>query len=143
MNSQTSAFQIPLSSTISPSLLKYMSIESVILSDHLILCHPILLLSSIFPSIRVISSVLALCIRWPKYWNLSISPSEEYSGSISFRIDWFDLLVVQGTLKNLLHYHNSKTSILHHSAFFMVQLSLPYMTRGKTIALIMGPLLTK
>ena len=103
-------------------------------SSHLILCCPILLLPSIFPSIRFFSSELALHIRWPKYCNFSISPSNEYSG-ISFRIDWFDLLAVQGTLKSLLQHHSSKASILQHSAFFMVQLLHPYMTTGKTIAL--------
>ena len=106
-------------------------------SNHLILCHPLLLLTSIFPSIRVFSSESALCIRWPKHWSFSfsISPSSEYSGLISFRIDWFGLLAVQGTLKNLLQPHSSKVSILWHSAFFMVQLSHPYITTGKTIAL--------
>ena len=106
------------------------------LSSHLILCHPRLLLS-IFPSIRVFSSELALCIRWPKYWSFSfsISPSNEYSWLISFRIDWLDLLAVQGTLKSLLQHHNSKASVLWCSAFFMVQLSHPYMTVGKTVAL--------
>ena len=105
-------------------------------SNHLILCHPLLLLTSIFPSIRVFSSESVLCIRWPKYWSFSfsISPSSEYSGLISFRIDWFYLLAVQGTLKSLLQHHNSKASILRHSAFFMVQFSHPYMTTGKTIA---------
>ena len=106
-------------------------------SNYLILCRSLLLLSSVFPSIRVFSSELALFIRWPRYWSLSfsISPSNEYSGLISFEIDWFDLLAVQGTLKALLHHHSSKASILQHSAFFMVQLSHPYMTTGKTIAL--------
>ena len=106
-------------------------------SNHLILCHP-LLLPSIFPSFRVFSNELALCIRWPKYrsFSFSISPSNEYSGLISFRMDWFDLLAVQGTLKNLLQHHSSKASILWHTAFFMVQLSHPHMTTGKTIALI-------
>ena len=106
--------------------------------NHLILCHPPLLLPSIFPSIRVFSSGSVLPIRWPKYrsFSFSISPSSEYSGLISFRIDWLDLLAVQGTLKNLLQNHSSKASILQHSAFFMVQLSHPYMTTGKTIALI-------
>ena len=110
-----------------------MLIESVMPSNHLILCHPLLLLPSIFP--RVFSCELAVCIRWPKYWTLSISPSNEYSGLISFRIDWFDLLEVQGTLKSLLQHHSVKISILWHSSFFMVQLSHPYMTAGKTIAL--------
>src|SRR5574337_1322787 len=106
-------------------------------SNHLILCLPLLLLPSIFPSIRVFSSELVLCIRWPKYWgfSFSISPSNEYSGLISFRMDWFVLLAVQGTLKSLLQHHSSKASILSHSAFFIVQLSHPYMTTGKTIAL--------
>ena len=105
-------------------------------SNDLILCHPLLLLTSIFPSIRVFSSESVLCIRWPKYWSFSfsISPSSEYSGLISFRIDWFYLLAVQGTLKSLLQHHSSKASILRHSAFFMVQFSHPYMTTGKTIA---------
>ena len=106
-------------------------------SNHLILCHSRPLLPSIFPIIRIFSSGLALCIQWPKYWSFhfSISPSNEYSGLISFRIDWFDLLAVQETLKSLLQHHNSKASILQHSAFFMVQLSHPYITTGKTIAL--------
>ena len=113
-----------------------MSIESVMPSNHLILCHSLLLLPSIFPSIRVFSNELALHIRWPKYWSFSfsISPSNEYSGVISFRMKWLDLLAVQGTLKSLQH-HSSKASILWHSAFFIVQLSHPYMTTGKTIAL--------
>ena len=102
--------------------------------NHLILCHP-LLLPSIFPSIRVFPNESALCIRWPKYWSFSISPSKEYSGLISFRIDWFDLLAVQGTLKSLLQHHIAKMSILWHSDFFVVQLSHPYMSIGKTIAL--------
>ena len=107
------------------------------LSDHLILCHPLLLLPSIFPSIRVFSNESTLCIRWPKYWSFSfsISPSDEYSGLISFRMDWLDLLAVQGTLKSLLQHHSSKASIFQRSAFFTVQLSHPYMTTGKTIAL--------
>ena len=130
------------------SLLKLMSIESVMPLNHLFLCHP-LFLPSIFPSIRVFSNELGLRIRWPKYWSFSfsISPSNEYSGLISFRIGWFDLLAVQGTLKNLLQYHSLKASILQHSALFMVQLLYPYMTTGKTIALtrwtfvgkVMGP----
>ena len=105
-------------------------------SSHPILCHPLLLLTSVFPSIRVFSNESVLCIRWPKYWSFSfsISPSSEYSGLISFRIDWFYLLAVQGTLKSLLQHHSSKASILQHSAFFMVQFSHPYMTTGKTIA---------
>ena len=114
-------------------------IRSVMPSNHLILCHPLLLLS-IFPSIRVFSNESALHIRWPKYWSFSfsISPSYEYSGLISFRIDWLDLLAVQETLKSLLQHHSSKTSILHCSVFFVVQLSHPHMTTGKTIALTMG-----
>ena len=104
-------------------------------SNHLILCHPLLLLPSIFPSIRVFSNVSVLHIRWPKYWSFSISPSNEYSGLISFRMDWFYLLAVQGTFKSLLQHHSSKASILWSSAFFTVQLSHPYMTTGKTIAL--------
>ena len=119
------------------SLLKLMSIELVMPSNHLILCCPLLLLPSIFPSIRVFSSESVLGIMWPKYWSFSfsINPSHEYSGLISFRIDWLDLLAVQGTLKSLLQHHCSKASILQCSAFFMVQLSHPYMTTGKTIAL--------
>ena len=119
------------------SLLKLMSIESVMPSNHLILCRPLLLLPSIFSSITVFSNESVLCIRWPKYWsfNFSISPFNEYSGLISFRIDWLDLLAVQGTLKSLLQHHSSKVSILWHSAFFMVQLSHPYIITGKTIAL--------
>ena len=104
-------------------------------SNHLILCHPLLLLPSIFPSIRVFFIGSALHIRWPKYWSFNFSPSNEYSGLISFRIDWFDLPAVQGTLKSLLQHHSSKASILQHSAFFIVQLSHPYMTTGKMIAL--------
>jgi len=124
----TAACQASLSFTISQSLLKLMSIESVIPSNNIILCHPLLLLPSVFPSIRVFSNELALHIRWPKYWSFrfSISPSSEYSGFISFRIDWFDLLAVQGTLKSLLQHHNLKASIFRHSAFFMVQLPHPY-----------------
>ena len=111
-----------------------MSFESLMPSNHLILCHPLLYLPSIFPIIRVFSSESVLCIRWPKYWSFSISPSNEYSRLISFRIDWFDLLAVQGTLKSLLQHHSSKASILQRSAFFMVHLSLPYVTTGKTVA---------
>ena len=130
------AHQASLSFTISQSLLKLMSIESVMLSNHLLLCSPLLLLPSIFPSIKVFSNESALCIRWPKYWSFSfsISPSNEYSGLISFRIDSFDLVTVQGTLKSLLQCHSSKASVLQCSAFFMVQLSHPYMTTGKTIS---------
>ena len=119
------------------SLLKLMSIESVMLSNHLILCCPLLLLPSIFPSIRVFSNELALHIRWPKYWSFSfsISPSHEYSGLIFFRMDWLDLLAVQGTLKSLLQHHSLKASVLQYSAFFMVQVSHPYMTIGKTTVL--------
>ena len=112
-----------------------MSTESVMPSNHLIPCHPFLLLLSIFPSIRVFSKESALCIRWPKYWSFSISPSNEYSGLISFRIEWFDLLAVQGTLKSLPQHHSSKASILQYSTFFMVQLSHPHMTSGKTVTL--------
>ena len=131
------ARQASLSFTISQSLLKLMSIESVIPSNHLILCLPLLLLPSIIPSITDFSNDSALHIRWPKYWSFifSISPSNEYPGLISFRMDWFDLLAVQGTLKNLLQHHGSKASILWCSAFFMVQLSHLYMTTRKTIAL--------
>ena len=123
-----------LSITNSRSLLKLMSIESVMLSNHLILCRP-LLLRSVFPSIRVFSKESVLRIRWPKYWSFSISPSNEYLGLISFRMDWLDLLAVQGTLKSLLQHHSSKASILRRSAFFIAQLSHLYMTTGKTIAL--------
>ena len=114
-----------------------MSIKSVMPSNHLILCHPLLLLPSIFPSSRVFSSESVLCIRWPKYWSFSfsISPSNKYSGLISFKMDWLYLLAVQGTLKSLLQYQSSKASILQHSVFFIVQLSHPNMTTGKTIAL--------
>ena len=120
-----------------PEFPQLMSIESVMPSNHLILCRPLLLLPSIFPSIRVLSNESFLCIRWPKYWSLSfsINPSNEYSGLISFRMDWLDLLAVRGTLKSLLQHHDSKASILWRSAFFIVQLSHPYMTTGKTIAL--------
>ena len=126
-----------LSITNSWSLLKLMSIESVMPSSHLILCHSLLLLPPIPPSIRVFSSESALHMRWPKYWSFSfsISPSNEHPGLISFRMDWLDLLAVQGTLKRLLQHRNSKASIFQHSAFFTVQLSHPYMTTGKTIAL--------
>ena len=117
---RTAAHKAPLSSTTSPSLLKFLSVESVMLFDHLILCCPLLLLLSIFPSIRVFSNKLALRIRWPKDWSFSISPSNEYSGLISFWTDWLDLLAVQGTLKSLLLHHSSKASILQHSAFFIV-----------------------
>ena len=131
------AYQTSISITNFRSLLKLMSIESVIPSNHLILCHPLLLPPSIFPSIRDFSNESALHIRWPKYWSFifSISLSNEYSGLISFRMDWLDLLAVQGTLKSLLQHHSSKASILQRSAFFIVQLSHPYMTTGKTMAL--------
>ena len=131
----TAARQASPSFTISWSLLKLMSIESVMPSNHLILCHPLLLLPSIFPSIRVFSSESVLHIRWPKYgsFSFSISPSNEYSQLISFKIDWFDLLAVQETLKSFLQDHSSKVSVLRRSALFMVQLSHPYMTTGKTI----------
>ena len=134
---RTTACQASLSSINFWSLLKHMSIKSVVLSKHLILCRPLLLQPSIFPSIRVFSNESALCIKWPKYWRFSfyISPSSEYSGLISFRMDLLDLLAVQGTLKSLLQHHSSKASILQHSAFFIIQLSHPYMTTGKTIAL--------
>ena len=136
-NPRTAACQASLSFTISQSLLKLMSTESVMPSNHLILCHPLLLLPSIFPGIKVFSNESALCIRWPKYWSFSysISPSSAYSGLTSFRIDWFDLLAIQETLKSLLKHHSSKALILCSSAFFMVQLSHPYMTTGNTIAL--------
>ena len=132
----TAACQASLSFTVCLSLVKLMSIESVMPSNPLILCCP-LLLPSVFPSIKVFSNESVLCIRWPKYWSFSfsISPSNEYSGLISFRTDWFDLLAVQGTLKSLLQHHSSKTSILQCLACFIVQLSHPYMTTGKTIAL--------
>ena len=141
----TVARQVSLSSATSQSLLKLTSIESVMPSNHLFLYCSLLLLPSIFPSIRIFSNESALRIRWPKYWsfNFSISPSNEYSGLITFRIDWFDLLAVQGTLKSLLQHHSSKASILRHSAFFMVQLSHPYMTTGKTIVLTMWTFLGK
>ena len=131
----TAACQASLSFTISLSLLRLMSFESVTPSYHLVLCCRFLLLPSIFPSIRVFYNELALCIQWPKYWSFSISPSNEYSVLISFRIDWLDLLAVHGTFKNLLQHHNLKASVLWCSAFFMVQFSYPYMTTGKTIAL--------
>ena len=133
----TAARHASLSITKSRSLLKLMSIELVIPSNHLILCRPLLLPPSNFPSIGVFSNESALRIRWPKYWSFSfnISPSNEHPGLISFRMDWMDLLAVQGTLKSLLQHHSSKASILRCSAFFIVQLSHPYMTTGKTIAL--------
>ena len=137
MTPWTAAHQTSLSITNSRSLLKLMSIELVMPSNHLILCHPLLLLPSVFPSIRVFSSESVLHIRWPNYWSFSfsISPSNEYSVLIPFRMDWLDLLAVQGTLKSLLQHHSSKASILLCLAFSIVQLSHPYMTTGKTIAL--------
>ena len=133
----TAALQASLSITNSWSLLKLMFIELVMPSSHLILFRPLLLLPSVFPSISVFSNKSALCIRWPKYWSFSfsISPSNEHPGLISFRMDWLNLLAVQGTLKSLVQQHSSKASILRRSAFFIVQLSHPYMTTGKTIAL--------
>ena len=132
MNHSTS-----LSITNSRSLLKLIPIESVMPSRHLILCHPLLLLPPISPSIRVFSNESTLCMRWPKYWSFSLSnsPSNEHPGLVSFRMDWLDFLAVQGTLKSLLQHHSSKASILQRSAFFTVQLSYPYMATGKTIAL--------
>ena len=137
MTPWTAACQASLSYTISWSLLKLMSVESVMPSNHLIFCCPLLLLPAIFPSIRVFSNELALRIRWPKYWNFSfsISPSNEYSGLISFRITWFELLAVQGTLKSLFQHHSLKALVLQCSACFMDQLSQPYVATGKTIAL--------
>ena len=133
----SAACQASLSITKSQSLLKLMSVESMMPSNHLILCHRLLLPPSVFPSIRVFSEESVLCIRWPKYWSFSfsISASNEYSGLISFMMDWLDLLAVQGTLKSLLQNHSSKASILWCSAFFIVQLSHPYMTTGKTLDL--------
>ena len=138
----SAACQASLSFTISWNLLKFMSIKSMRPSNYFILCHP-LLLPSIFPSIRVFLNELALCIRGPKYWSFSISPLNEYSWLISSSIDWFDLLAVQGTLKSLLQHHSSKASILRCSAFFMVQLSHPCMTTGKSITLTMRTLVGK
>ena len=139
------ARQASLSITSSQSSLRLTSVESVMPSSHLILCRPLLLLSPISPSIRVFSSESTLRMRWPKYWNfsLSISPSNEYSGLIFFRIDWIDLLAVQGTLKSLLQHYSSKASILWHSAFTVVQHSYPYMTTGKTIPLAIQTLSAK
>ena len=141
----TAAHQASLSFTISLNLLKLISIELVMPSNHLILCVPLLLLPSIFPSIRVFSNESLLCIRWPKYWgfSLSMSPSNEYSGLLSFRMNWFNFLAVQGTLKSLLQHRSSKASILWHSAFFIVQFAHQNMTTGKTIALTKRTLLTK
>ena len=137
MTPWTAARQASQSITSPQSLFKLMSIELVMPSNHLILCRPLLLPPSIFPSIRIFSNESVLCIGWPKYWSfsLSISPSNEYSGLISFRRDWLDLFAVQGALKNLLQHHSSKASILQCSAFFIVQLLHPYMTTGKTVAL--------
>ena len=134
-----------LSSTISCSLLKFMSIESMMLSNHFIFSRPVLFLPSIFPSIRVFSNELALHIRWPKYWSFSfnISPSNEHPDLISFGMTGWNLLAVQGTLKSLLQHHSSKASILRHPAYFMIQLSHPYMTMGKTIALTIWTLVSK
>ena len=144
-NPWTAASQASLSITNSWSLLKLKSIELVMPSSHLIICHPLLLLPSIFPNIRVFSSESVLCIRQPKYWSFSfsISPSKEHLRLISFRMDWLDLLAVQGTLKSLLQHHSSKASILWRSAFFTVQLSHPYMTTGKTIDLTRRTFLSK
>ena len=141
----TEAHQASLSITNSQSLLKLMSIELVMPSNHLILCRPLLLPPSIFPSIRVFSNESVLCIKWPKYWSFSfnISPFNEYSGLISFRIDCLDLIAVQRTLKSLFQHHSSKASILQHSGFFIVQLSHPYMTTGKTTALTRWAFLDK
>ena len=137
------ARQASLSITNSWSSRKLMSVESVMPSNHLVFCRPLLLLPSIFPSIRVFLNESALHIRWPKYWSFSFSPSKDYSGLISFRMDWLDLLAAQGTLKSLLQHHSSKASILWCSAFFTVQLSHPYMTTGKTIALTRGTFVGK
>ena len=134
-NPMAAAHRASLSITNSQSLLRLMSIKSMMPSNHLILCYPLLLLHSISPSIRVFSSESVVCIRWPKYWSFSISPFNEYSRLISFRMDWLDLLEVQGTLKSLLQHHSSKASILWHSAFFTVQLSHPCMTAERSIAL--------
>ena len=141
----TATRQASLSITNSQNLLKLMSIDSVTLSNHLILCRPLLLLPSIFPNISIFSNESVLHIRWSEYWSFSFSiiPSNEYSGPISFRMDWLDLLAVQGTLKSLLQHHSSKASVLQCSAFFIVQLSHPYMTTGKTIALTRRTLVSK
>ena len=141
----TAAHQASLSTTSSRSLLRLTSIESVMPPNHLILCHPLLLPPSVFPSIRVFSNESVLWIRWPKFWSFtfSTSPSNEYSGLISFRMDWLDLLAVQGTLRSLLQHHSSKASILWCSAFFIVQLSHPYRTTRKTIALIRRTFVSK
>ena len=141
----TALHQAPLSSTTSWSLLKFMSIELVMLSNHLILCRPLLFLSSIFSSIRIFPNESALCIRWPKFWSFSfnLSPSDEYSGLVSFRIDWFDFPAVQGTFKSLLQHHNSKALILQPSVFFMIELSHLYLTTGKNIALTIRTFVSK
>ena len=141
----TAARQASFSITNSQNLFKLMSIESVMPSNYLILCHPLLLLPSIFPSIKVFSNESVFRIRWPKYWSFSfkISPTNEHPGLVSFRMDWLNLLEVQGTLKSLLQHHSSKASLLWHSAFFMVQFSHPYMTTGKTTALTDRPLSAK
>ena len=139
----TAARQASLSITNSQSLLKLLSIELMMPSKHLIFCRPLFFPPSIFPSIRVFSNESALHIRWPKYWSFSISPSNEYSGLISFRIDWFNLLATQGTLKSLLQHHSSKVSILQGSAFFMAQLSHPYMPTGKTATLTIQTIVSK
>ena len=143
-NPVAAAHQASLSITVSQSLLRFISIELVMFSNHLLLCFP-LLLPSIFPSIRVSSNESALCIRWPRYWSFSFSirPASEYSGLISFRTDWFDCLAVQGTLKSLLQHHSLKAPVLGHSAFFMVQLSHPHMTTGKTITLTIQTFVSK
>ena len=141
VNPWTAARQASLSITNSQSLLKLMSIESVMPSNHLILCHP--LLPSVFPGIRVFSNGSVLHIRWPKYWIFSISPSNDYSGLIFFRMDWLDLLAIQGALKSLFQHHSSKASILQLSPFFIVQLSHPYMTTGKTITLTRSTIVSK
>ena len=142
-NPWTVAYQASLSFIITQRLLKFTSIESVMPSNHIVLCCLLLLLPSVFPSTRVFSNESVLCIRWPKYWTFSISPSDEYSGLVSFRNDWFDLLAFQGTLKSFLQHHSSKASILWCSAFFMVQLSHLYMTTGKTIALTIWTFISK
>ena len=145
MTPWTVACQTSLTFTNSQSLFKIMSIESVMPSNHLILCCPLLLLPSMFPSIRIFSNKSILHIRWPKYWSfsISISPSNEYSGIISFMIHWFDLLAVQGTLKSLLQHHSSKASVFQHSAFFIIQLSHPYVTTGQTIVLALQSFVSK
>ena len=145
MTQWTAAHQAPLSFTNFWRLLKLVSIELVMSSNHLVLCHPLVLLPSIFPNIRLFSNESVLCIRWPNYWSFSfsISPTNEYSGLISFRMDWFDLFAVQGTLKSLLQHDSPKSSILWSSAFFMIQLSHPYMTTRKTMALTIKTFVSK